>query len=321
MKKNETTTSATINQEPATTAPAKRSVLHDILDAKKDAAAPAATKPAATKTGDGKIAVLAIERDSLTYFRDVKAPSMVLKADDFAALLNCTLIARYADEASVKIEKSRKNLEKAEKALKEYAGEAEDEEAELARKVEISKATLEKMEKLGAEIVAARPGIEEEAGKVSDEAIQSYHEIVTLFSLFYSTTAGIDGNKTRFFVIGGMHDLYTACTRYADCYEGSAAIVWDDVRKNAFTEIRNKLTAIGSRLDGAADEYRKGYHFNAGSKDVIRLIAYVTRYSKYARKTGKIGDARNKLTAFQETVLAISFRKKAEDSKELEVEC
>ena len=294
MKKNEKNTSATINPAPA----------------------------AAPKTGtDGKIAVLAVEHDSLTYFKDVKAPSMVLKTDDFAALLNYILIARYADETSVKIEKSRKNLEKAEKALKEYAGDADDEKAELARKVEVSKATLKKMEKLGAEIVAARPGIEEEANKVSDEAIQSYHGIVTLFSLLYSTTAGIDGNKTKFFVLGGMHDLYEACTRYADCYENSAAIVWDDARKNAFAEIRSKLTAIGSRLDGETDEYRKGYHFNAGSKDVVRLIAYVTRYDKYARKTGKIGDARNKLTAFQETVIAVSFRKKAEDSKNLEVEC
>ena len=103
MKKNEKNTSATIDQ--------------------------------ATKTSDGKIAVVVVERDSLTYYKDVKAPTMILKSDDFGALLNSILIARYADETSVKLTKSRKTLADAEKALKEYAGSDEGEIAALKAKI------------------------------------------------------------------------------------------------------------------------------------------------------------------------------------------
>ena len=88
MKKNEKNTSATIDQTTAT-APAAT---------KKPAAE---KKPApAIKTGDGKIAVVVVERDSLTYYKDVKAPTMVLKSDDFGALLNavCRRSICEADE-------------------------------------------------------------------------------------------------------------------------------------------------------------------------------------------------------------------------------
>ena len=111
MKKNEKNTTAT-------TEPMTEKKVSGITRAKKDAVAPAEKKPAATtETGDGKIAVVVVERDSLTYYKDVKAPTMTLRSDDFGALLNSVLIARYADEASVKLTKSRKTLADAEKAL------------------------------------------------------------------------------------------------------------------------------------------------------------------------------------------------------------
>lgn len=117
MKKNEKNVSATIDQAT-------------------DSQKPAATKkPApAIKTGDGKISVVVVERDSLTYYKEVKAPTMILRSDDFGALLNATLIARYADETLVKLTKSRKTLADAEKALKEYAGSDEGEIAALKAK-------------------------------------------------------------------------------------------------------------------------------------------------------------------------------------------
>lgn len=292
MKKNETTTSATINPAPA------------------------------AKTGDGKITVLAIERDSLTYYKDVKAPTMILKSDDFGALLNAVLIARYADEASVKLVKSRKNLADAEKARKEYAGSDDGEIAALDAKINAARLNVKKFAALDAEITTARPDVEAEAVKVADDIATAYAPIVSLFSLFYSTTAGIDDGKIKMYVVKGLHDLYAACTHYADQYEGDAAIEWDATRKESFASIREKLTVIGSRLNGAADAYRKGYNFAAAPKDATRLIAYVTRYDKFARKTGKIADSRNKLAAFQAVVLATCFRQKAVDSSSrYEVEC
>ena len=305
MKKNETTTSATIDQAT-------------------DSQKPAATKkPApAIKTGDGKISVVVVERDSLTYYKEVKAPTMILRSDDFGALLNATLIARYADETLVKLTKSRKTLADAEKALKEYAGSDEGEIAALKAKIAAAQINVKKFAALDAEIATARPNIESEAAKVGNDVATAYDPIVTLFSLFYSTTAGIDDGKIKMYVVRGMHDLYAACTHYADQYENDAAIEWDATRKESFASIREKLTVIGSRLNGAADAYRKGYNFTAASKDVNRLIAYVTRYDKFARKTGKIADSRNKLAAFQAVVLATCFRQKAVDSSSrYEVEC
>lgn len=310
MKKNEKNTTATI--EPMT-----EKKVSGITRAKKDA-----TAPAADKTSDGKIAVVVVERDSLTYYKDVKAPTMILRSDDFGALLNSVLIARYADEASVKLTKSRKTLADAEKALKEYAGSDDGEIAALKAKIAAAQVNVKKFAALDAEITTARPNIEAEAAKVGSDVATAYDPIVTLFSLFYSTTAGIDDGKIKMYVVRGMHDLYAACTHYADQYEGDAAIEWDVTRKESFASIREKLTAIGSRLNGAADAYRKGYSFTAASKDVNRLIAYVTRYDKFARKTGKIADSRNKLAAFQAVVLAICFRQKAVDgSSRYEVEC
>ena len=322
MKKNEKNTTAT-------TEPTTEKKVSGITRAKKDAVAPADQKPAAdkkpaatTETGDGKIAVVVVERDSLTYYKDVKAPTMILRSDDFGALLNSTLIARYADETSVKLTKSRKTLADAEKALKEYAGSDDGEIAALKAKIAAAQVNVKKFVALDAEITTARPDIEAEATKVNNDVATAYDPIVTLFSLFYSTTAGIDDGKIKMYVVKGMHDLYAACTHYADQYENDAAIEWDATRKESFASIREKLTAIGSRLNGAADAYRKGYNFTAASKDVNRLIAYVTRYDKFARKTGKIADSRNKLAAFQAVVLATCFRQKAVDSSSrYEVEC
>ena len=322
MKKNEKNTTAT-------TEPTTEKKVSGITRAKKDAVAPADQKPAAdkkpaatTETGDGKIAVVVVERDSLTYYKDVKAPTMILRSDDFGALLNSTLIARYADETSVKLTKSRKTLADAEKALKEYAGSDDGEIAALKAKIAAAQVNVKKFAALDAEITTARPDIEAEATKVNNDVATAYDPIVTLFSLFYSTTAGIDDGKIKIYVVKGMHDLYAACTHYADQYENDAAIEWDATRKESFASIREKLTAIGSRLNGAADAYRKGYNFTAASKDVNRLIAYVTRYDKFARKTGKIADSRNKLAAFQAVVLATCFRQKAVDgSSRYEVEC
>ena len=322
MKKNEKNTTAT-------TEPTTEKKVSGITRAKKDATAPAEKKPAAEKnpapaikTGDGKIAVVVIERDSLTYYKDVKAPTMILRSDDFGALLNSTLIARYADETLVKLTKSRKTLADAEKALKEYAGSDDGEIAALKAKIAAAQVNVKKFAALDAEIATARPEIEAEAAKVGSDVATAYNPIVTLFSLFYSTTAGIDDGKIKMYVVKGMHDLYAACTHYADQYESDAAIEWDVTRKESFASIREKLTAIGSRLNGAADAYRKSYNFAAAPKDATRLIAYVTRYDKFARKTGKIADSRNKLAAFQAVVLATCFRQKAVDSSSrYEVEC
>lgn len=344
MKKNEKNTTAT-------TEPTTEKKVSGITRAKKDAVAPAEKKPAAdqkpadqkpadqkpatdskkpatdqkpatTETGNGKIAVVVVERDSLTYYKDVKAPTMILRSDDFGALLNSVLIARYADEASVKLTKSRKTLADAEKALKEYAGSDDGEIAALKAKIAAAQVNVKKFAALDAEIATARPEIEAEAAKVGSDVATAYNPIVTLFSLFYSIAAGIDDGKIKMYVVRGMHDLYAACTHYADQYENDAAIEWDATRKESFASIREKLTAIGSRLNGAADAYRKGYNFTAASKDVNRLIAYVTRYDKFARKTGKIADLRNKLAAFQAVVLATCFRQKAVDSSSrYEVEC
>lgn len=316
MKKNEKNVSATIDQATATTEPTTEKKVSGITRAKKDAVAPA------IKTGDGKIAVVVVERDSLTYYKEVKAPTMILRSDDFAVLLNSTLIARYADETSVKLTKSRKTLADAEKALKEYAGSDDGEIAALKAKIAAAQINVKKFVALDAEITAARPDIEAEVVKVADDVATAYAPIVSLFSLFYSTAAGIDDGKIKMYVVRGMHDLYAACTHYADQYESDAAIEWDATRKESFASIREKLTVIGSRLNGAADAYRKGYNFAAAPKDATRLIAYVTRYDKFARKTGKIADSRNKLAAFQAVVLATCFRQKAVDSSSrYEVEC
>lgn len=222
MKKNETTTSATIDQATATAAEKKPAATKKPAAEKKPATD---KKPApATKTGDGKIAVLVVERDSLTYYKDVKAPTMILKSDDFAALLNSTLIARYADETSVKLTKSRKTLADAEKALKEYAGSDDGEIAALKAKIAAAQINVKKFAALDAEITTARPDIEAEAVKVADDIATAYAPIVSLFSLFYSTTAGIDDGKIKMYIVKGLHDLYAACTRYADQYKGAAAI-------------------------------------------------------------------------------------------------
>ena len=316
MKKNEKNVSATIDQATATTEPTTEKKVSGITRAKKDAVAPA------IKTGDGKIAVVVVERDSLTYYKEVKVPTMILRSDDFAVLLNSTLIARYAVETSVKLTKSRKTLADAEKALKEYAGSDDGEIAALKAKIAAAQINVKKFVALDAEITAARPDIEAEVVKVADDVATAYAPIVSLFSLFYSTAAGIDDGKIKMYVVRGMHDLYAACTHYADQYESDAAIEWDATRKESFASIREKLTVIGSRLNGAADAYRKGYNFAAAPKDATRLIAYVTRYDKFARKTGKIADSRNKLAAFQAVVLATCFRQKAVDSSSrYEVEC
>lgn len=340
MKKNEKNTTAT-------TEPTTEKKVSGITRAKKDAVAPAEKKPAADqkpatdskKTAtdqkpatddkritpsakDGLIPVLMIDGDDLIFRAGIKPPVMVTRPDDFAALLNSELIGRYADLVSVRLKQSRDTLDKRNKELEAGTGAKSEVYAKLLKAVDTAAAAVTKFEKLNGIIAKARPALEADAARVPDQSVTDQAQAVLFFSLFYSTVAGIDDNKLRTYVVRGMHDLHSACCHYADAYETSAAIEWDQARKDAFNAIKDKMTAIGSRLNGAASDYRKGYSYQASTKDVNRAIALCTRRNEIEGKSGALTEKRVKLPEFQRSILATFFRRDVDSfGNGNEVEC
>ena len=118
-----------------------------------------------------------------------------------------------------------------------------------------------------------------------------------------------------------MRDLFNACKDYADKYE-STADEWTETRHNDFKAIREKIEAIGSRLNGDATNNRKGFKYNVANKDVFRLIAFATKQSTHSAGSGKFSEKRNTLDKFQYITICTIFRMKAEDiTTNYEIEC
>lgn len=339
MKKNEKNT--TVTTEPTT-----EKKVSEITRAKKDAAASADKKPAADQkpatdskkpadqkpaaddkritpsAKDGLIPVLMIDGDDLIFRAGIKPPVMVTRPDDFAALLNSELIGRYADLVSVRLKQSRDTLDKRNKELEAGTGAGSEVYTKLLKAVDTAAAAVTKFEKLNGIIAKARPALEADAARVPDQSVTDQAQAVIFFSLFYSTVAGINDNKLKTYVVRGMHDLYSACCHYADAYETSAAIEWDQARKDAFNAIKDKMTAIGSRLNGAASDYRKGYSYQASTKDANRAIALCTRRNEVEAKSGALTEKRVKLPEFQRSILATFFRRDVDSfGNGNEVEC
>jgi hypothetical protein len=251
-------------------------------------------------------------------YNETSVPKLVINSDVFQSALNSTLVTRYIDDNTVKLENARKALASAEKYQTEHASDAKTEEY---------KQTIEQADKAQKNIdkyTAILKALRAEKKTLKDVVVPDDLKDITMFySLLYSTVGGIDTNKNKVLplYISGINQFYTLVKNYADKYE-STADQWTDDRKADFTKIKNQLETIGSRLNSDTTENRKGFKYSASSKDVYRLIARATKYSKHSKNSGKFSDTRISLDAFQYTTICTIFRIKEEDtSSVMYIEC
>ena len=243
-----------------------------------------------------------IKKDVVTFVEDSKAPKMVLDNESFFSGLNKVLATRYRDDALVKLQSSKNTLSTMEKTRDEK-GETMD-STEYSALIEKINKTSDKINKLSTLVNSLKSYIAE---YVNVETPESLNDIITMYSLLYSNVVGItDKNKTMTGSLKGMKDLYNDCKSYTDIFNNNDT--WDVSRKDAFNKIKSELVSIGSRLNGDADQYRKGFKYSATNKDVNQVINYVSEYAKHNKNNGKIGNKRNGFKDFQEVVISTIFR-------------
>lgn len=243
-----------------------------------------------------------IKKDVVTFVEDSKAPKMILDNETFFSGLNKVLATRYRDDALVKLQSSKNTLSSLEKTRDEK-GETMD-STEYSALIEKINKTSDKINKLSTLVDSLKSYIAE---YVNVETPDSLNDIITLYSILYSNVVGItDKNKIMTGSIKGVKDLYNACKVYTDVYNNDET--WSDSRKNSFNEIKSMMIAIGSRLNGEADKYRKKFEYRVSSKDVNQIINYVSEYAKHNKNNGKIGNKRNGFKDFQEVVISTIFR-------------
>lgn len=243
-----------------------------------------------------------IKKDVVTFIEDSKAPKMVLDNKAFFSGLNKVLATRYRDDSLVKLQSSKNTLASLEKTRDEK-GESMD-STEYSTLVEKINKTSEKISKLSILVDSLKTYIAEYTNIETPETLDG---IITMYSLLYSNVVGItDKNKVMTGSLKGMKDLYNDCKAYTNIFNNNEN--WDDSRKDAFNKIKSELVVIASRLNGEADQYRKGFKYSASSKDVNQIISYVSEYAKHNKNNGKIGNKRNGFKEFQEVVIATIFR-------------
>ena len=251
--------------------------------------------------------VITIKNSTISYNDKVVAPKLIINEEAFANALNATLVSRYTDDTVVKLHNSKNTLASAQKSISEY--EVGTEERTKAEKTATK--AQDNVNKYSAILDALRT----EKKTIGNVAItDDLKEIVSLYSALFSTVGGIntEGNKTMTLTLTGIVNLFKTCKDYADKYEAIADI-WTEERKNEFAGIKVQLEAIGTRLNGDTTENRKGFKYSASTKDVNRLVAFLTKHDDFSKSNGKIKEKRNDIYKFQHTVICTIFRMKEED--------
>lgn len=229
-------------------------------------------------------------------------PSLVIDTDLFVNALNRVLLSRYIDETTVKYQTAVDTIKDTEKKIEKSSDETSDEYSKLLDRLDRAESNKTKFSDLLDQLRKVELPENPETSSELDE-------IVTFYSMLYSTCGGIDvgKNKIRPIVLKGMRVLYKQCVDYADKYEDTED-TWTDTRKQDFLTIREGLNQIGSRLNGDPSEIRKGFKYSCGNKDLFRLIAFSAKINDHERKTGKFVSKRNSFERFQRMVICTIFR-------------
>lgn len=229
-------------------------------------------------------------------------PSLVIDTNVFADALNRVLLSRYIDETTVKYQTAIDTIKTTEEKIGKSIDKTSEEYTALLTRLDRAESNKSKFSDLL-----------EQLRKVelpeNPETSLELDEIVTFYSMLYSTCGGIDvdKNKIRPIVLKGMRALYNQCVAYADKYEDTEDS-WTNTRKQDFLAIRESLNQIGSRLNGDPSEIRKGFKYSCGNKDLFRLISFCAKINDHERKTGKFVSKRNSFERFQKMVICTIFR-------------
>lgn len=259
---------------------------------------------------------LVVKGKTVEYIKTV-APKLVTNEEAFFNALNKTLVLRYVDEYTVKLHNSKETLSKAEKTMNDLINKESDEYESAEKTANKARENVTKYSSILKSLKTEREALKDV------ETPEDLEEIINFYSLLYSRVGGIniENNKTLERTLFGMRDLFTTCKDYADKYENTAD-EWTETRHSDFKAIKEKLEAIGSRLNGDATDNRKGFKYSVSNKDVFRLVAYVTKQSTHSKGTGKFSEKRNSIENFQYTVICTIFRMKTEDiTTNYEIEC
>lgn len=297
----------TTNQSKALTADSER---------KEDIMTNTTTTTTTNTTTINNNNTLVVKGKTVEYIKTV-APKLVTNEEAFFNALNKTLVLRYVDEYTVKLHNSKETLSKAEKTMNDLINKESDEYESAEKTANKARENVTKYSSILKSLKTEREALKDV------ETPEDLKEIVHFYSLLYSRVGGIntENNKTLDLVLSGMRDLFNACKDYADKYE-STADEWTETRHNDFKAIREKIEAIGSRLNGDATNNRKGFKYNVANKDVFRLIAFATKQSTHSAGSGKFSEKRNTLDKFQYITICTIFRMKAEDiTTNYEIEC
>lgn len=229
-------------------------------------------------------------------------PSLVIDTELFVNALNRVLLSRYTDEITVKYQVAIDTIKETEKKIEKSSEKDSDEYGKLLDRLDHAETNKSKFSDLLEQL--RKVELSE-----SPESSSELDEIVTFYSMLYSTCGGIDveKNKVRPIVVKGMRALYNQCVAYADKYEDTED-TWTETRKNDFLAIRESLNQIGSRLNGDPSEIRKGFKYSCGNKDLFRLISFCAKINDHERKTGKFVSKRNSFERFQRMAICTIFR-------------
>lgn len=235
---------------------------------------------------------------------EVAAPIILTSADKFATAVNARLLEAYKVEADVKRMNTVKTLEKAAADMK--AAPADSEElgaATVAHEKAVAK--LAAIDSLIKSINATTaPATENLPSFIEDGA--------KMFSYLYSNARAMilkdnGGATVQKGYLAGVPALFTAVCEYADKYSDAEGD-WNAVRVEEFKALKRALAAIGARLnnEGAGDFKKFTYAPTSGA--VNELVSRYRKYSDFRKKSGKFTDKRDKIDAFQKSVITVIFR-------------
>lgn len=229
-------------------------------------------------------------------------PSLVVDTTLFVNALNHVLLSRYTDETTVKYQTAIDTIKTTEEKIGKSTDKTSEEYTALLTRLDRAESNKTKFSDLLDQLKKVElPELPEMSSELD--------EIITFYSMLYSTCGGIDTdkNKIRPIVLKGMRTLYKQCVDYADKYEDTDE-TWNDTRKQDFLAIRENLNQIGSRLNGDPSEIRKGFKYSCGNKDLFRLISFCVKINDHERKTGKFVAKRNSFERFQRMAICTIFR-------------
>ena len=235
---------------------------------------------------------------------EVSAPVIAINTEKFQAAVNARLLSSYKVDADVKrintlrtLEKAAADMKEVEKDTAEYQDAATRHEKATAKLAAID-TLIKSINNTPVPATDNIPAFIEDGAKMYAYLYSNARAVILKESGSASVQRGY---------LAGVPALFTAVCEYADKYAESDGD-WQPVRVEEYRALKAALLKIGSRLDNEGAGDFKKFTYSPTSGAVNELIARYRKYSDFKKKSGKIGDKRDKIDAFQRSVVTVIFR-------------